>query len=147
MNHLIVFLIVISIYFGLNESWTVVPWGCKDNTLEFRNELAPNSILKVNCTSKDNTISVHDVLFNGKYEFSFGEHVSKRTIWKCLLRQGQYHHILWKAYRGASKRRCRQKRTWIAKIDGIYLEKNSGPQTRMHDWFKNYFVCFFFVKN
>ncbi|KAL9310667.1 putative plant self-incompatibility S1 [Arabidopsis thaliana] len=80
MNHLIVFLIVISIYFGLNESWTVVPWGCKDNTLEFRNELAPNSILKVNCTSKDNTISVHDVLFNGKYEFSFGACKQKNNM-------------------------------------------------------------------
>lgn len=77
------------------------------------------------------------MLFNGKYEFSFGEHVSKRTIGKCLLRQGHYHHILWRAYRGASKRRFRQRRSCIAKVDGIYLERNGGLRTRMHDWFKN----------
>lgn len=140
MNNLIVFMLVTSMYFGLNEGWTVVPFGCEKNTLEFRNELVPGNILKVNCTSKDDITAIHDVVFNGKCAFRFGEHAFKRTIWKCLLRQGpkmEYYHLLWRAYRGASKRRCRQIRSWIAKVDGIYLEKNNGTRKRMFDWVKN----------
>lgn len=139
MNHVILSLLVIFMYFGLNEGGIVTIWRCKENILEFRNELVPGSILKVNCTSKDDITNIHDVVFNSKFELKFGEHAFKRTIWRCLLRQGpemEYYNILWRAYRGGATKRCEQKRSWIAKVDGIYLEKNNGPRKRMFDWFK-----------
>ncbi|KAG7589610.1 Plant self-incompatibility S1 [Arabidopsis suecica] len=132
MNQFIVFMLVILMYFCMNE-------GAQGNILRLKNELNPGSILKVNCTSKSDITGVHDVTFNSYAEWSFGEHETSRTIWRCLLRQGpkmEFHHILWRAYRGARFTRNNQIRLWIAKVDGIYLEKNNGPRKRMYDWYK-----------
>ncbi|KAG7588397.1 Plant self-incompatibility S1 [Arabidopsis suecica] len=111
---------------------------CENSILAFRNELTPGSILKVNCTSKNNNI-VRDVRFQETTEWKFNENPFKRTIWKCLLRQGpkmENQHTLWRAYRGGSTRRCGQIRRWIAKTDGVYLEGNLAPRKRMYDWYK-----------
>ncbi|KAL9311277.1 putative plant self-incompatibility S1 [Arabidopsis thaliana] len=132
MNQLIIFMLVMSLMcFCLNEG------AENDNILRIRNELKPGSILKVNCTSKGDTTDVKDVTFNNSVEWRFGESSFSRTIWKCLLRQGEYHHILWTAYRGANVRRFNQIRLWIAKDDAIYLEKNNGKRERMYNWNKN----------
>lgn len=141
MNHFIVFVSVIYTCFRLSEGGGFGFWNCEKNTLEFRNELEPRIILKVNCTSKDNTIGVHDVLFNTSYHFRFGEHRTSRTIWRCLLRHPdpdtgyKLFHDLWPAYRGANKRRCGQRRLWIATRRGIYLEKNKEPRKFVDRWF------------
>lgn len=136
MNHLIVFIMsFLSMYFCLNEA----EFFCDESILAFQNELKPGSILKVNCISKSDKTEVRDVAFMKITEWRFNENPFDRTIWKCLLWQGpnmQNHHILWRAYRGGSTRRCGQIRRWIAKLDGIYLEGNLTPRKRMFDWFK-----------
>lgn len=75
MNHIIVFMLVIFMYFCLNEVGIVTIWRCKENILEFCNELIPDSVLKVNCTSKDDITDIHDLVFNSRFELKFGEHM------------------------------------------------------------------------
>lgn len=149
MNHLIVFMVVFAMCFGLNEGIvcsrdSINPRcggsDCIHNTLEFRNELSPGSILKVNCTSNRNlAMGLHEVKFKQTYDFNFPESNNERIVWGCHLRQGkniEFFQTLWRAYRGAHSRRCAQVRSWIAKDDGIYLERNGVPKGRLHNWIK-----------
>lgn len=98
------------------------------NTLEFQNKLNPGSIFKVNCSSNKKEVEdLHEIKFNDKYQFFLKERgVGNRIVWRCLLRHGikvENSQILWRAYRGAMRHRCGEKRSWIARLDGIYLEK------------------------
>ncbi|KAF8117522.1 hypothetical protein N665_0009s0046 [Sinapis alba] len=134
MNYLI-FMLVIAMCFGLNEGGT----SCALNTLEIQNQLNHGSILKVNCSSNTNIIErLHEVKFNGKYQIPVREKgTAKRIVWRCLLRYGKKVEnfiTIWRAYRGANLYRCGEKRSWIAKVDGIYLEKNNKAKGLQHHW-------------
>ncbi|KAF8083617.1 hypothetical protein N665_0763s0014 [Sinapis alba] len=116
MNYLISILLM-SMHFGLNEGIVCnidnrhLPQcrkGCLLNTLEFQNKLIPERGL------------------------------GNRIVWRCLLQHGhklKYSQILWRAYRGAMRHRCGEKRAWIARADGIYLEKNDETKGFQHPWF------------
>ncbi|KAL1208611.1 putative S-protein4 [Cardamine amara subsp. amara] len=149
MKHFIVFVLVIAMCVGLNEGIVCSSdsrdprcggSGCIHNNLEFRNQLTPGSVLKVNCTSNRNEArGVHEVKFNQAYDFNFPESSSIRIVWACHLRYGpkmEYFQTIWRAYRGAFSRRCGQVRSWVAKVDGIYLDRNGVPQGRLHNWVK-----------
>ncbi|KAF8108168.1 hypothetical protein N665_0114s0058 [Sinapis alba] len=133
MNYLI-FMLVIARCFGLNEGY-----ACDLNTLEFQNKLNPGSILKVNCSSNTNIIeNLHELKVNDIYQIPVKEFgLGNRIVWRCLLRYGdkvENSQILWHAYRGASMYRCGEKRSWIARVDGIYLEKNNKANGLQHHW-------------
>nr|VDD38258.1 unnamed protein product [Brassica oleracea] len=120
--------------FGLNEGIS-----CKPNTLEFQNKLNPGTILKVNCSTNTNIIErLHEVKVNDIYQILVNEKISpKRIVWRCLLRHGEKvenSQIIWRAYRGARSFRCGEKRSWIARVDGIYLEKNNKAKGLQHHW-------------
>ncbi|EOA34345.1 hypothetical protein CARUB_v10021868mg [Capsella rubella] len=135
MSNLIVFVLAIAMCFGLNEGS-----GCALNTLKLRNELGRGSLLKIDCTSNQNKkTGPRDVRFNQSYAFDFEEVHSHRIVWACHLRHGpklEYHQSIWRAYRGAATKRCGQTRTWIARPNGIYMNKNFVPQGFRFAWLK-----------
>ncbi|KAF8083616.1 hypothetical protein N665_0763s0014 [Sinapis alba] len=148
MNYLISILLM-SMHFGLNEGIVCnidnrhLPQcrkGCLLNTLEFQNKLIPGSTLKVNCSSNKKEVEdLHEIKFNDKYQIFLKERgLGNRIVWRCLLQHGhklKYSQILWRAYRGAMRHRCGEKRAWIARADGIYLEKNDETKGFQHPWF------------
>lgn len=98
------------------------------NTLEIQNKLNPGNILKVNCSSnKKENDRLHEVKFNDKYQIFLRERrPGNRIVWRSLLRHGdkmENSQTIWRAYRRAMQSRCAQKCSWIAGVDGIYLEK------------------------
>ncbi|CAA7025011.1 unnamed protein product [Microthlaspi erraticum] len=144
MNHLIVFLLAIAWCFGLNEGLVCSTGNprcnnaCLLNTLEFRNELTPGNILKVNCTSNRNEDKGHhDVTFGNSFRFFVNENGDNRIVWRCHLRQGpnmEHFLELWRAYRGAYASRCGQLRSWIARVDGVHLLRNDEHKGHQHHW-------------
>ncbi|CDY65453.1 BnaC09g53170D [Brassica napus] len=147
MNYLI-FMLVIAMCFSLNKGIVCnidnyhLPQcrkGCLMNTLEFQNKLNPGSIFKVNCSSNKKEVEdLHEIKFNDKYQIFLKERgVGNIIVWRCLLRHGnkvENSQILWRAYRGAMRHRCGEKRSWISRLDGIYLEKNNKAKGFQHPW-------------
>ncbi|WZZ31534.1 hypothetical protein YC2023_014935 [Brassica napus] len=126
MNYLI-FLLVIAMCSGLNE-------GC-----EVQNQLNPGSALKVNCSSnKIHVEGLHELKFNEKYNITVRElGMGNKIVWRCTLRHGdkvKSSQTIWRAYRGASQMRSGEKRSWIDRVDGIYLEKNDKAKGLEHHW-------------
>lgn len=139
-------MLVIAMYFGLNEA--KLYWGCPKNTIVIKNQLGPGRFLKYNCSSKDKDIVMGYLEFNTYKLIRFGESVTERTLWQCVLEQGLWmrYSRKFKAYRGANLRRCANIRTWIAKLDGIYFEKDQiKPPARALEWIKKY-CAFSFIK-
>ncbi|KAF8083812.1 hypothetical protein N665_0751s0027 [Sinapis alba] len=104
MNYLI-FMLVIAMCFDLNVGCI---W-CTSNILEVQNRLNPVKELGV----------------------------GNRIVWRCTLRHGdkvKSSVTIWRAYRGASQARNGEKRSWIARPDGIYLEKNNKVKGLEHHW-------------
>ncbi|CAH8323267.1 unnamed protein product [Eruca vesicaria subsp. sativa] len=141
--HFLIFTLVIAICFGLNEGAPL--W----NTLEIQNKLSSDSILKVNCSSnKDVDDGLHEIKVNDKYQIFIREKGAGNIIvWRCTFRYGdkvEHSQTIWHAYRGAATIRTGQKRSWIARFDGIYLEKNNEIQGFKHHWIvtKNEFCLF-----
>ncbi|CAH8323321.1 unnamed protein product [Eruca vesicaria subsp. sativa] len=146
--HFLIFTLVIAICFGLNEGIKCnidtrnIP-ECQGssllNTLEIQNKLSPGSILKVNCSSnKHEDDGLHEIKVNDKYQIFIRERgPGNRIVWRCTFRYGdkvEHSQIIWHAYRGAATTRTGQKRSWIARFDGIYLEKNNEIQGLKHRW-------------
>ncbi|KAG5409033.1 hypothetical protein IGI04_005352 [Brassica rapa subsp. trilocularis] len=134
MNYLI-FMLVIAMCSGLNEGCV---W-CNKNTLEVQNQLTPGSILKVNCSSNRKHVEgLRELKFNEKYNIAVSElGIGRRIVWRCTLRHGdkvKSSQTIWRAYRGASQARSGEKRSWIARVDGIYLEKNGKAKGLEHHW-------------
>ncbi|CAG7892272.1 unnamed protein product [Brassica rapa] len=120
---------------GLNEGCV---W-CNKNTLEVQNQLTPGSILKVNCSSNRKHVEgLRELKFNEKYNIAVSElGIGRRIVWRCTLRHGdkvKSSQTIWRAYRGASQARSGEKRSWIARVDGIYLEKNGKAKGLEHHW-------------
>lgn len=144
MNYLI-FLLIIAMCSGLNEGCI---W-CNMNTLEVQNQLNQGITLKVNCSSNRNHVEgLHELKFNEKYNISVQEFgMGRRIVWRCTLRFGdkvKSSQTIWRAYRGARESRCGEIRSWIAKVDGIYMEKNFKSEGLRYYWIvtKNE-VCLF----
>lgn len=131
MNRVIIFMFVIVMCFSLKDCS-----GCALNILEFRNNLGPGHILKVNCTSNRNEIKgIQEIKFKDFYNFPVNERGKKRIVWRCHLRQGKYFNELWRAYRGGYMARCGQKREYVAQSDFIFIVKNNFLNTKqIHLW-------------
>lgn len=145
MNYLI-FMLAIAMCFGLNEGIVCnidnhhLPQcqvaGCLMNTIEIQNKLNPGSILKVNFSSNKTKVDgLHEVKVNDKYQIFLRERgLGSRIVWRCLLRQGdkmENSQTIWRADR---RSRCGKKCSWIARVNGIYLEKNSKTEGLQHHW-------------
>ncbi|CAF1921556.1 hypothetical protein HID58_095565 [Brassica napus] len=57
MNYFVLFILVTSTYFGLNEA-------CKKNQVEIHNQLGPGKVLQFHCRSGDDDIGVKTLNFN-----------------------------------------------------------------------------------
>lgn len=134
MNYLIVFLLMTTWCFRLNEG------ACYRNTLTIQNQLGIGRTLKVHCWSKDDNISVQYVEYHKTpFTVRFYESHRSRTIWRCSLWHGPYYTfsaLNFRAYRGANTVRCAQVRLYNARLDGIYLRKNSDPEKYKYFWIK-----------
>lgn len=114
--------------FSLKESS-----GC--NMVEFKNLLEPHRILRVNCTSnRKEVLPIQEIKFDGIYNFPVKEKGSKRIVWHCYLRDDKHFIDIWRAYRGAARARCNQKRAYLVKSDAVYLVRNDKPTKQNFVW-------------
>ncbi|KAF8100439.1 hypothetical protein N665_0224s0025 [Sinapis alba] len=128
MNNLTIFMLVIVMCFSLKESS-----GC--NLVEFKNELQPPRIFKLNCTSnRKETISVQEIKPNGVFNFPVKEKGKKRIVWQCHLRDGKHFIDIWRTYRGAARARCDQIRAYIVKSEAVHLVRNKQPTKQSFVW-------------
>ncbi|CAN8243548.1 unnamed protein product [Cochlearia groenlandica] len=125
MNHLIVFMFVITMILGRSE-------GCKKNRIVFRNELVSRRVLQIICRSSDRQKRNEYLDFNAPpffIEFSDTRNpFHYKTQWDCQLNHGpgldnSYYDI--QVYKAANVYRCGQLREWVARVDGIYFRKDS----------------------
>lgn len=141
MNSIVIFILVIAMYFRLNETARIdtrVYRGCPTNIIEIQNQLGPARALEYFCYSQYDELYGF-IEFNTTKPIKFGDSVIERTWWMCELKQGLWMNYSQKfeAYRGASDRQCDQVRKWIAKVDGIYFERNRiKPSARALQWIK-----------
>lgn len=139
MKNLVVLMLVIVMYFGSNAAGLNLDQDCPKCMLEIVNELRPGRSLQYHCHSKNDNLNVNVLEFKANKKIIFREHYFKKTIWRCVLKQGLWmrysHDIL--AYRGSMPSKCGQVYSWRARLDGIYLEKNSrGLPTFKFPWIK-----------
>lgn len=129
MNNLITFMLITVMCFSSRRTS-----GC--NLVEFQNQLEPPRSVKVNCTSnKKETISVQEIKSKGKFNFPVRERGSgDRIVWHCYLRDGNHFIDIWRAYRGASRKRCNQIRAYIVKSDVVSLVRNNEPTKQSFVW-------------
>ncbi|KAL0827763.1 hypothetical protein Bca101_051441 [Brassica carinata] len=131
MNNLIIFMLVIVMCFGFKESS-----GCPPNTLQFKNQVAPDRTISVGCTSnRDEGKGITYVKFNDIYSFPVVES-SRRIVWKCRITDQKNRNfvMLWRAYRGAYNARCGQIREYIADPKGLSLVRNKKPTKEFFPW-------------
>ncbi|XP_010466977.1 PREDICTED: uncharacterized protein LOC104747102 [Camelina sativa] len=136
MNHLIAFALVITMHFSLNEA-------CKPNFVEIHNQLAPGRVLKHHCRGSINEQDkgVKYLKFNETFVIEFSDVSSRRerTVWTCLLSQGDKMEFFFdvQVYRAASIERCGQYRSWTAKSDGIWTRRDrTKPSGHVLNWKK-----------
>ncbi|ESQ43394.1 hypothetical protein EUTSA_v10015293mg [Eutrema salsugineum] len=125
MNHLIAYMLVITMCFALNEAFI----KCPDNYIEIRNELGPGRALQYHCRSKDNDLGVKYIQQGDPLKrYHFGEKIGSRTLWRCVFKQGLWmqYSADFVAYRGGNARRCAQERQWVGRVDGVYLSREQG---------------------
>ncbi|CAN8312334.1 unnamed protein product [Cochlearia groenlandica] len=119
MNNFIVFLLLLSLSFKLNES-------CKRNHVVIHNQLAPNKLLNINCRADDGKIRKHDLMFNATpYIIDFKDkNWPDDTSWHCVLLYGpKLENVCdFEAYH-VNFQRCGQLRSWIARLDGIWFTR------------------------
>ncbi|KFK30572.1 hypothetical protein AALP_AA7G279300 [Arabis alpina] len=131
MKYLIVFLLTIASFFALNEA----AGDCGKNRVQFINQIAKGVILKVNCTSLDNTLHTQFLPYKGKpYQIIFDEAFGGSTRWLCTLQHGKITQDFRAYNQGSMFPRCGQKRDYFARKDGIYLSKNLGPTLLKLNW-------------
>ncbi|RID68855.1 hypothetical protein BRARA_C00988 [Brassica rapa] len=121
MNHLIILFLSIAICFGFEGSS-----GCAPNILQFKNQIGAGETLLVSCWSNRGQIKGVEtpVEFNKIYNFEVEERGKDRIVWKCELknRKATKFLLLWRAYRGAARKRCGQIREYVADTKRVSLE-------------------------
>ncbi|CAN8288314.1 unnamed protein product [Cochlearia groenlandica] len=140
MNHFITFLMVIAMYFGLNEA------GCKRNGVVIHNELSRGVVLDIKCNwQKPDYDRPHMTKrlnygepFYGIY-FKDNGNIHYHTKVYCRIGFGsnpEYFYPI-EVYAADKYPRCGQLRSWIAKHDGIYFTQNYWkPAGKVLDWIK-----------
>ncbi|ESQ38718.1 hypothetical protein EUTSA_v10029524mg [Eutrema salsugineum] len=136
MNHLIVFMLVIAMYFGLNEA-------SLKNRIEIHNQLALGHRLQYQCRNNINPFDdkVQYLNFNDTKVIEFHDpfYSDKRLQWNCILKHGpnmMYYYDI-RVYRAAAYRRFNLLRSWTAKSDGIYYrESYKKPSGHVLHWMK-----------
>lgn len=120
MNHLIVFVFISAMCFGLNE-------GCRKNHIKISNELFNSrSDLLIDCSDNKGKFASTLLKFDANpFDIPFIDYPwPKETRWSCTISYGPnntYYYDL-QAYH-ANFQRCGQVRLWIAKEDGIWFTR------------------------
>ncbi|PIA39982.1 hypothetical protein AQUCO_02500007v1 [Aquilegia coerulea] len=78
------------------------------------NALGPDNMLTLHCKSKDNDLGEHNVPFNTSYEWKFGNHFFKETLFWCRVWWYDHHKL--------------------AKWDGIYYVKKDNSLVWKYGW-------------
>ncbi|XP_020876752.1 S-protein homolog 15-like [Arabidopsis lyrata subsp. lyrata] len=136
MSRLIFFMLVSAIYFVVNEA-------CKENEIVIKNNLGYSRILQYHCRSGNQNLGVQHLNANSTKIIKFKDDGTKRSIWKCLFRQG----INMKFYSEAEAYlpilnyptipkyiQCGQLRVYIARLDALYLRMDEYPALPVHLW-------------
>ena len=133
MNHLIILYLSIAICFGFEGSS-----GCAPNILQFKNQIGAGETLLVSCWSNRGQIKGVEtpVEFNKIYNFEVEERGKDRIVWKCELknRKATKFLLLWRAYRGAARKRCGQIREYVADTKRVSLVRNNKPTDQFFPW-------------
>ncbi|XP_002894304.2 S-protein homolog 25 [Arabidopsis lyrata subsp. lyrata] len=136
MDHLIIFLLVTTMYFGINEA-------CKKNHVVIHNELGPGIDLNIACRqlsiertpSRFHTLKYKDPFYI--IEFADNNQLPHGEKWYCLLSHGtrpKYWFDI-EVYAQAYYPRCGQLRSWIARKDGIWFTRRyHSPPGHVLDW-------------
>lgn len=138
MNHLLVFLLVIAVFFMLNEA-------CPKSRIVIQNQLGPGIPLQYHCRGKQgNTTRDTGVAtlrtFNANYTITIIDRPvnGTRAMITCDLSYGPRNEYYYDVQVFYGAMRCIQRiHLWTAKIDGIYFKKkDSYPMKLVLKWRK-----------
>ncbi|CAN8252890.1 unnamed protein product [Cochlearia groenlandica] len=139
MNRVIVFVLVIAMYFGLNEAKSCAPNRVILGNYLKRDNEGNDRALQYRCRgSKGEDTGVKFLKSrNEGYKFEFAD-TKERTTWKCDIRFGKYYFDNLQVYRAASLRRCGQLRMWLFGNQGIYFTRDAKlPAGYVLPWSKS----------
>ncbi|CAG7908182.1 hypothetical protein BRARA_D02370 [Brassica rapa] len=131
MSRLWCFLLIITLCVGLNNAGVL-----EKNSVHFKNSLGPNNILRVDCSSKDDFLGVHDLKPGQTFDFSFNDSILK-TKFDCTLAQGQgfIHQASFRAYEGGGFIvHYGKENFWDAREDGIYFTHGKETPKLEYKW-------------
>ncbi|KAF8089622.1 hypothetical protein N665_0501s0034 [Sinapis alba] len=131
MNSYIIFMLIIAMFFGVNEAFASHKRGlwflCKKNRIIIRNELGPGRNLEYHCHFNGKDEGVQLLKFNEERIFKFSDPlIGKKKKMNCVLRQGlwmRYSSRDFEAYHTSKERHCGQVREWTGRLDGIYFRR------------------------
>ncbi|KAF8114238.1 hypothetical protein N665_0039s0005 [Sinapis alba] len=121
MNHLIVFVLISTMCFVLNEA------SCKKNHIIFDNQLNFSSgTLLIDCNDNEGNFMSNQLSFGeNPFVITFSDYNwPKHTRWSCTITRGpdnMFYYDL-QAYH-SNFQRCGQLRLWIARDDGIWFTR------------------------
>ncbi|EOA15801.1 hypothetical protein CARUB_v10007278mg [Capsella rubella] len=130
MNRLTFFILVIAIYFGVNEA-------CKLNELVFKNELGVGTRLRYYCRNGDYNSGFRYINHNAKEGIRFKDTGTDKSLWQCYLHHGvnMKLFILIEAYVPITNSpQCGQLREYTARPDAVYFRKDSYPRKALKPW-------------
>lgn len=135
MNNFVTCLLIILVYFELNEAQKTV------NQVVILNGLPSNSVLKFHCRSIDKDLGVRELKVTGEtYIIEVGEPRNKLSWnWDCTF---QYWPKKMKTFtipvfQYENELSIKEKRTWNPRADAIYYMKNDKPPLRWtYPWTK-----------
>lgn len=103
-----------------------------------KNQIGAGETLLVSCWSNRGQIKGVEtpVEFNKIYNFEVEEKGENRIVWKCELkdRKATKFLLLWRAYRGAARKRCGQIREYVADTKRVSLVRNNKPTDQFFPW-------------
>lgn len=103
-----------------------------------KNQIGAGETLLVSCWSNRGQIKGVEtpVEFNKIYNFEVEEKGENRIVWKCELkdRKATKFLLLWRAYRGAARKRCGQIREYVADTKRVSLVRNNKPTEQFFPW-------------
>ncbi|XP_047318615.1 self-incompatibility protein S1-like [Impatiens glandulifera] len=133
----IVLVVAIMVLFGCGQTKVVSGILLEKVHVYLTNELASGNDLTVHCKSKDNDLGVHQIVYNGTYEWTFRNNIWDTTLFWCDLQWGQpmvtgsCH-----AYEAdRDQRRCRKRCMWKIKEMGLYsFNMNTNIWENLCNW-------------
>ncbi|EOA18831.1 hypothetical protein CARUB_v10007445mg [Capsella rubella] len=130
MNRLIFFVLVIFVYFGVNEA-------CKLNEIVFKNELGAGKRFEYQCHDGKTNSGVKYLNNNANSGIRFKDTGKQTSLWKCNLKHGvtvKYYYNVEAYLPTINYPRCGQLREYTARPDGVYFRKDNYPPVKLYSW-------------